>query len=370
MDRFFTISSRHDTARKVCDDCVAQLESVPADPNFGFIYATDAMAADFSELLRRCKAATGIEHWIGTVGLGVITAGQEVYDVPAASIMLAKFDEGEFAMVPPISKQNEIESSLNWPRRFATNFGVIHGDPLNPRTQDLIESIQQQLDNGFIVGGLTSSRGNHLQVSDDVTSGGISGALFSENVNVITSLSQGASPVGGKHTITRAQENVAILLDDKPALEVLMQEMDIGDERALERNASEVFVGLCIPGSDRADYTVRNLVGIDMNHSVFAINDYLTEGNEIVFCRRNSQTAVDDMQRMLENLAGRLKQKPRGGLYVSCVGRGREQFGDDSEEIRMIRDTLGDFPLTGFYANGEIHHNRLYGYTGVLTLFT
>ena len=28
-----------------------------------------------------------------------------------------------------------------------------------------------------------------------------------------------------------------------------------------------------------------------------------------------------------------------------------------------------DFPLVGFYANGEISHNPLYGYTGVLTLF-
>jgi len=27
-------------------------------------------------------------------------------------------------------------------------------------------------------------------------------------------------------------------------------------------------------------------------------------------------------------------------------------------------------PLTGFYANGEIGRHRLYGYTGVLTLFT
>ena len=31
---------------------------------------------------------------------------------------------------------------------------------------------------------------------------------------------------------------------------------------------------------------------------------------------------------------------------------------------------LGDVPLAGFYANGEISHNRLYGYTGVLTLFS
>ena len=30
---------------------------------------------------------------------------------------------------------------------------------------------------------------------------------------------------------------------------------------------------------------------------------------------------------------------------------------------------LGDFPIAGFFANGEICNDRLYGYTGVLTLF-
>ena len=35
----------------------------------------------------------------------------------------------------------------------------------------------------------------------------------------------------------------------------------------------------------------------------------------------------------------------------------------------MIRAAFGDFSLVGFLANGEISNNRLYGYTGVLTLF-
>jgi small ligand-binding sensory domain FIST len=149
-----------------------------------------------------------------------------------------------------------------------------------------------------------------------------------------------------------------------------MQDMHIKDNQELEQKAAEVFLGLCIPGSDISDYTVRNLVGIDTEHSVFAINDYLVEDNEIVFCKRTAQTAVADMQHMLDNMAARLKQKPKGGLYVSCLGRGREQFGNNSEEIKMIHQTLGEFPLTGFFANGEIHHKKLYGYTGVLTLFT
>lgn len=373
MDKFFSISSQCDTAQAVINDCVRQFNAAPIEANFGFIYASDAMSADFKELVQQCKTATNIEHWVGTIGLGVITTGREMYDLPAASIMLAHFDENEFTMVPVISDPEDVISRLHWPHKFATNFAVIHGDPLNPQTQNLIEALQQQLDNGFIVGGLTSSSGIHYQVADEVISGGISGVLFSENVSVITNLSQGCSPVGEKHTISKAEQNAAFLLDKKPALQVLMQDMNIRDYQQLEQKAGEVFIGLCIPGSDRSDYTVRNLVGVDVSHDIFAINDYLTEGNEIVFCRRNEQTAVDDMQHMLDNIAVRLKrqkQKIRGGLYVSCLGRGREQFGHDSEEIKMIQKTLGDFPMTGFFANGEIHHNKLYGYTGVLTLFT
>lgn len=48
------------------------------------------------------------------------------------------------------------------------------------------------------------------------------------------------------------------------------------------------------------------------------------------------------------------------------------QIGDipaGSTELKMISQALGDFPLVGFFANGELYNGRLYGYTGVLTLF-
>lgn len=369
MDEFFNISSQHDTTQAVINDCVQQLEASPAEANFGFIYATDTMTPVFPELVKQCKEVTGIEHWIGTIGLGVIAPDLELYDMPAVSIMLANFDENEFTIVPSISRSSDIAPNLHWPRQFTTNFGILHGDPFNEQTQNLIEDIQQQIDNGFIVGGLTASRDKHYQVANDVVSGGISGVLFSENINVITNLSQGCRPVGEKHMITKAQENVAFTLDKKPALDVLMRDMQINDYQELDKKSSEVYVGMCIPDSDKRDYTIRNLVGLDPEHSIFAINDYLNEGDEIVFCKRTVQTAVDDMQHMLDNIAGRLKNKPKGGIYISCLGRGREQFGNDSEEVKMIQKTLGNFPLTGFFANGEIHHNKLYGYTGVLTLF-
>ena len=38
--------------------------------------------------------------------------------------------------------------------------------------------------------------------------------------------------------------------------------------------------------------------------------------------------------------------------------------------MQIIRHALGDVPLVGFYAAGEIAGHQLYGYTGVLTVFT
>ena len=73
-----------------------------------------------------------------------------------------------------------------------------------------------------------------------------------------------------------------------------------------------------------------------------------------------------------ERISAELKSgvaKPRGALYFSCVARGEHMFGSRGAELRVIRDALGEVPLVGFFCNGEISRDRLYGYTGVLTLF-
>jgi small ligand-binding sensory domain FIST len=72
---------------------------------------------------------------------------------------------------------------------------------------------------------------------------------------------------------------------------------------------------------------------------------------------------------MLARLKVRRNATPSAGLYFSCVARGPNLFAEDGTEMEMIAETLGSFPLTGFFGNGEISSSRLYGYTGVLALF-
>jgi small ligand-binding sensory domain FIST len=125
-----------------------------------------------------------------------------------------------------------------------------------------------------------------------------------------------------------------------------------------------------VAGSDTGDYLVRNLTGIDPGKGWLAIGAQVETGDRIMFTRRDRQGAEQDLQRMLDDLARRAGGQPiKGGVYCTCVARGPNLFGDDSEELKAIRATLGDFPLVGFFANGEICNNRLYGYTGVLALF-
>jgi small ligand-binding sensory domain FIST len=55
-----------------------------------------------------------------------------------------------------------------------------------------------------------------------------------------------------------------------------------------------------------------------------------------MFCRRDGHTAREDLVRMLEALGRGLPGPPRGGVYVSCLGRGIKLFGPDSAELRLI----------------------------------
>ena len=72
---------------------------------------------------------------------------------------------------------------------------------------------------------------------------------------------------------------------------------------------------------------------------------------------------------MLGDLKRRSPTPIKGAVYFTCLGRGPQMFGAQSAELSAIQDELGSVPLVGFFCNGEISHNRVYGYTGVLSLF-
>ncbi len=365
----YSIQPRWQDAARVCLDALLPVRD---GTTLGFLYATDAFAEHYADLLAYCRGRTGIAHWVGTVGVGIVATGHEFLEQPALAIMLAEIPQGAFRVLPSLCNLNDV---LQHAEDFRIGpdsawFGVVHGDPRNPLISELIEHVAARTETGFLVGGLTSSRGKCPQAADQVVEGGLSGVLFSSAVSVTTRLTQGVSPLGPRHRITQAERNIIRALDGRPPLEVLRE--DIGEVlyAQLQRLGGYLFVGLPTRDSDTDDYLVRHIVGVDPDSKLIAVGDYVEAGQPLMFCRRDGHSAVEDMQRMLDALKAALPGQARGALYFSCLGRGASMFGEANAELAMISRSLGDIPLVGFSANGEISRNRLYGYTGVLAVFT
>lgn len=354
--------------REATQQCIAQLGDISASANLGFVYVTDLLSDHMQDILTLLKASTGVQHWVGSSGIGICTSKQEYLDRPAVAIMLGEFPQDSFRVLADIRKLDELDQEFSIANSPAY-FGIVHGDPENQQMLGLIEKFAARMESGFVVGGLSSSRRTNVQVADDLTKGGLSGVAFVSDVALTTRLTQGVSPLGGVHLITECDENIIVSIDNRPALDVLKEDMGEVLSRDLSRLSNYIFVGLPITGSDKGDYLVRNLIGIDVEQKLLAIGDRVDIGGQILFCRRDGASAVKDMQRMLDEIKAGINGTPKGAVYFSCLGRGESMFGPDSEELKMISRTLGDIPLVGFFANGEISHNRLYGYTGVLTVF-
>ncbi|MFO7541347.1 MAG: FIST N-terminal domain-containing protein [Thiobacillus sp.] len=345
--------------------CMSQLGAIPASATLGFLYVSDAFAPDLDAILDFFKSATAVPHWTGSVGVGVCATGVEYLEEPAMAVMLGEFAPDDFSMLPVLRTPQDVDA-LRWSDAY---FAVAHGDPANSRVQELIEGLSRHLSSGFVVGGLSSSRGETAQICDGVVKGGLSGVLFSERVKLATRLTQGISPLGPRHQVTAASRNIVASLDQRPALDVMKAEIGEVLAHDLRRAAGYIFVGLPVKGSDTGDYLVRNILGVDPQNNLVAVGETVETGDELLFCRRDQQTAEEDLLRMLSAIGAQLNAPIRGGVYYSCLGRGEHMFGARNRELGLIRETLGDFPLVGFFANGEISHDRLYGYTGVLTLF-
>jgi len=314
----------------------------------GFVYFSDALVGAAQHILDALRSRTGVEDWVGSVGVGVLATGAEYQKEPAIAAMIAEVSDFR-VFSGRIPLKNE-----------AAHFAVVHADPAAPDVAGLIADMSAKVASGFLVGGLSSSRTRTVQIANAVLSGGLSGAALPAEVAVATRLTQGCVPYPGRWRITECAHNIIAALDGRPALDVLKE--------TVGREVSGTLVGLPIPGSDTGDYTARNLVGIDPRNKLIAIGDVVEPGAELVFCKRDRDAAKADLSRIVDELK-QTTPHPRGALYFSCLGRGEHMFGARGAEAALIRRALGEVPLVGFFCNGEISRDRLYGYTGVLTLF-
>ena len=370
--------------------------------SLGFIYFTDHFTPFAENLLAALREHWPGVSWVGSVAVGVAASGVEYLDEPALVLMLAALPAGRFEVFSGARKLQRIEPFT----------ALVHADPATPDLAELIAEMSDRTSSGYLFGGLSSSRTRSVHVADGVWQGGLSGVAFSRDVALVSRVTQGCQPVGPARRITACDRNVVLELDQQPALPCLLADLGLA---SLE-NARDVLprlrgtmVGLTDSHDDAlsrsgqfgTDTRVRHLVGLDPARAAFAVGDTVQPGMLLAFCLRDMAAARRDLVRVCSEIREELSPDtaaaassaallpgsrpsdpatlpPRsaagrridGALYVSCAGRGGPHFGGPSAEMKIVQHALGDVPLVGFFAGGEIARHHLYGYTGVLTVFT
>ena len=265
--------------------------------------------------------------------------------------------------------------------------------PIRPPTTwpALIDELSERLSSRYLFGGLASSRTRTLTLADGVFEGGLSGVAFGRDVPLLSRVTQGCQPLSKPRRVTAAEGNLVLALDGEPALPQLLDELGVDLDNVQRAVAAlrRTLVGLTDEGDQAlarggqfgADTRVRHLIGIDPARQAVAVGDVVAPGTQLAFCTRDVEAARRDLVRVCSELreeaegdhvsgaAAGTGRRIAGAIYVSCTGRGGAHFGAPSAELQTVRRALGDVPLVGFYAAGEIARHHLYGYTGVLTAF-
>ena len=368
-------------------DAQAARRGAGAPPmRLGLVYLTEAYAPHAQALLDGLRERWPGVHWVGCAAVGVAAGGVEYMGEPALVLMLCPLQEDDF----------EVFSGTRPLSARAAHTALVHADPALPEVDELVAELSDRVATGYLFGGLVSS-GMPVQVAAGVWRGGLSGVAFGAGVPLISRVTQGCQPVGPERVVTGCEGHVLLSLDGRPALRALLDDLGVeldDPRRALPRlratlaglsDADDALLGR--GGQFGPDVRVRHLVGIDPARQAVAVADGLSPGMRLAFCRRDTEAARRDLIRVCSEIrdevaglaevpaqggggdAALLAPTIRGAIYISCNGRGGRHFGAPSAELRIVQRALGDVPLVGFFAAGEIARRHLYGYTGVLTVF-
>ena len=391
--------------------CMKQ-EIYAARPGLGLVYVTDHLSRYAQDLLDHlAEELPGVKQWSGTVGVGISSNNVEYFDEPALAVMLCDIDEQHCRVFSGASPLGQARA-----RGFVAHTALVHADGYTPELSDLIEELADSTQSGFVFGGLSSSRADNVQFArgngpaspvsgrgHGVYQGGLSGVAFSAGVAMHTRVTQGCTPIGEVREITQVREHVVMSLDNSPALYALMQDLHvpIDNPRSAVDQVRETLAGLSLPGQPVLRLTgglddavmVRHIIGLDPVRHGVAIAHHVQAGMHVAFCKRDAASAKADLLRIATEIRDSLEPEDQsaeeaamladtplsqphparriaGAIYVSCTGRGGPHFGAPHAELQIIRRALGDVPLVGFFAAGEIAYRQVYGYTGVLTVFT
>ena len=353
-----------------------------------FLFVSSLYRVDWAKILRQIRKQLRNPLLIGCSGGGILGGNLELEFLPAISLVAAHLPRVE--RHPFRISLEDLEESRSpgfWIEKLGATpgqepVGVLLPDPFTCDSMRLVQELNGAYPAMPLVGGLASGGEepgeNFLFFNEQIFQDGAVGVVFTGDIVLQTIVSQGCRPIGRPYIVTKAEGNVILELAGVSATEAL-QKLFAGlpdADKMLARRA--LFLGVVMNEQKdsfaRGDFLIRNLIGIDTSTGSLAVGDQIAVGQTVQFQVRDANTSREDLQHLLAQQPEPLKNSPSAGaLLFSCLGRGKDLYGQPHEDIRTIQAAIGNRPIAGFFCNGEIGPvggvNFIHGFTSSLGLF-
>ncbi|HEY2760534.1 MAG TPA: FIST N-terminal domain-containing protein [Pirellulales bacterium] len=373
-------------AEEVCQSALGALKGAQVD--LGVLFVSSHHAERLAEIAPWICEAIGSESLIGCTGEAIVGGGREIENAPAISLWLAALPQTNIKLFHlEFERTPEGGVFTGWPADFAGEWPastamLLLGEPFSFPADELLRRMNEDRPGAPVLGGMASGGGtpgeNRLILGPKVYEQGAVAALIDGNVRVRSVVSQGCRPIGQTYVITKAERNLIHELGGVPTLHRL-QEVHAtlsDDERRMLRSGLHVGRALSEYQDKFAhgDFLIRNVIGADPKSGVLAVGDYMRVGQTVQFHLRDEQSADDDLRKLLTRAAADGDSAAaRGALLFTCNGRGTRLFSTSDHDAGCVREALGEIPVAGFFAQGEIGPvggtNFLHGFTASVAVF-
>lgn len=370
-------------------------------PALGLMYLTTPYAPHAAAILAACaKELPEVTHWSG-MSAPVILGGDMRYagSQGAMALLLPLLKKSDFRQ---FSGQQPIARALA--DGFEVNSVLVHGDGRMPELEELLLELSAHTISGEMMGGFGTDKRDGLQLAfnrempdasdSGLLTGGLSGVAFSDQVHTLSRVVQGCKPIALPMEITDARDHVILGLNGRPALDVLMQVLDVQLEVDAQEAISRVrrtllalSSGPYTPHGNSIDVAsrVRPIMGLDPLRRGVVLDEGVAVGMHVAFCERSNTAAWFELRRACAEIQEMLTPDmpwPEAGvpaparmicgaIYVRSHLRGSTaQVNEVDAELELIRHALGPIPLVGFVTAGEISGRQVHGMSGQLTVFT
>jgi hypothetical protein len=197
-------------------------------------------------------------------------------------------------------------------------------------------------------------------------------------VQMNTIIMHGCTPSTSYKTITKAEGNIVLEFDGRPAVEIVAAAFGPDDASWKEY---PLYITLGINEGDKfgavrdEEYAVRLCMDIDTERGgLVMFGDDMQAGTEVQLMRRTLD--LDYVRgRTDEVLAGLHGRTPFLALYIDCAGRAAAYCGTDFEEASGVQQVIGSrIPLLGWYVGCELAkagpNMQSHNWTGVLSILS